>query len=181
VSDESARRALFRPEAVEHHARSMRAGSVLPLSPRGLAVPFWTLLALVAVGVAALCTVQADERARGVARVTGESEIAVYFPVAVTPDLHPGMTISLDGPGAGHAAARLVTVGPAVTGSVVRGIVGKGATPPGLDAAVTVTVRLIGAPSARAAATYRADVVLRRQPIVKLLVPGLRSLIGRRG
>jgi hypothetical protein len=174
-------RPLFRPEAVAHHARSARAGSVLGLSRRALAVPFWLLLAAVVAAACSLFVVHADERARGAARLSGTTEAVVYLPVAVAGDLRPGMVVRLARAGDPALSGRLLRIDEAVTGDAVARALGLATPPPGLDAAVAATVRLSSSPSATAPAVYRADVVLRRQPIGRLLVPGLKSLIGRRG
>lgn len=173
-------RELFRPEALAHHARSARAGSVLPLSRRGLALPFWLLVLSLVAAVTALVTVRADERARGAARVGPSPRIAVYFPVAVAADLRSGRTVVLRRAGNPTVQARLVGVGPAVTGSLVAQRLGTGGIPAGLDAAVTTTAVIAASHGQVAPGVYRAEIVLRRQPIARLLVPGFRSLVGRR-
>jgi hypothetical protein len=172
-------RALFRDEAIAHHARASRAGRVLPLSPRSLALPFWALVAVVALAVTALFTVPADERTRGEARVSAGPIVTVFFPVAVATELRPNMNIDMRGAGGRRLVARLDHVGEAVTAASVTEALGRRSLNPALTAAVAVTAHL--SDPRPTAGLYQAEVVLRRRPIAKLLVPGFRSLIGRRG
>jgi hypothetical protein len=118
-------RPLFRPEAVEHHARGRTERRVLDLAERRTAWAFRVVMVAVVAALVAAVTVHADESARGSATVRADGRsVTVLLPVGALRRLRPGLPVRVRV--AGHAVeGRVSSVGAPVAsgGSAVVPVV----------------------------------------------------------
>ncbi|MDQ1711735.1 MAG: hypothetical protein QOE45_1185 [Frankiaceae bacterium] len=94
------RRPLFRPEAVEHHARGATERRILDLGERRTAWFFRFLLLLLATLLLVAFTVRADESAKGTTTVVGDGRAAaLVLPIGALRRLAPGqqVRVTVDG------------------------------------------------------------------------------------
>ena len=153
---------LFRAEAVEHHARSQHGGRVADVAHQRTAHASWALAAAVVVAVAAGCLVRADESAQGPIQTTGPGVVAlVPAAAAQSGGLHSGLPATVRRAGATRRAT-VVDVGTPVAGAAGREVI-----------PVTLAVDHPGT------GPGHAVIRLRRRAIITLLVPSLRSVVGR--
>lgn len=144
-------RPLFRPEAVEAHARGRGVADDegLELKEGRTAWSFRLLLFALALAIVVAFTVKVDQTARGRAEVRGNSAV-VLVPAGVLPRLRPGQLVVLNG--AEGRVTRVPTGDDAMAGED-----GKAVVP------VTATF-------AEAPAPGKATVVLSRQTLANLLM-----------
>lgn len=93
------KRPLFRPEAVEHHARAKVGNRTLELRERRVAWLFRALLAALAVAVLLAFTIRTETEAHGAAVVGRDGRRATVF-IARTDRLTDATTVTLDVGGA---------------------------------------------------------------------------------
>lgn len=154
-------RPLFRPEAVEHHARGLVVGQrKLDLTDKTTTRAFRLLLLLFAAALAAAFTIQADESARGAAQVGGR-QATIMLPIGALPRLEAGQLVRVR-VGDGWVQGRVLSINRPVAG------------PP---AAVPVLAVL----DAEVPQGEEVDAVVRldRHSIVAMLLPRLKSMFGR--
>jgi hypothetical protein len=108
-------RPLFRPEAVEYHARGRSEGKPLDLGERRTGWAFRGLVAVVVLALLAAFTLHADVSTKGTGRVTAATTATLLLPAGALRRLHPGQRVRLD-LGARHATGEVVTVGQPVAG-----------------------------------------------------------------
>jgi hypothetical protein len=90
-------RPLFRPEAVEAHARGRGVDDEgLELKERRTTWAFRLLVLALVATIAAGFMVQVDETARGQATVAGRNAV-INLPVAAGPRVRPGQPVTLNG------------------------------------------------------------------------------------
>ncbi len=92
-------RPLFRPEAVEYHARGRGADDVqLDLTARGLAWWFRGLAALLVIATVVVFAVRVDETTRGEAFVGPDGRaVTVVVPVGAISRVRPGQAVRYGG------------------------------------------------------------------------------------
>ncbi|HVF03795.1 MAG TPA: hypothetical protein VNA20_03050 [Frankiaceae bacterium] len=103
------KRPLFRPEAVEHHARAKVGNRTLDLRERRVAWLFRGLLVALAAAVALAFTIRTETQARGPAVVDRDGRRATVF-VARTDRLADARTVTLD-VGGTEVTGRITGVG----------------------------------------------------------------------
>ena len=142
------KRPLFRPEAVEYHAKARTSGRTLDLKERRTVWVFrGTLLALLAIVLLAF-TITAETTAHGVAAVTGSEAHVV---VGDTRRVKPGQEVTVE------------VGGTTLEGTVVR--VGTDQT-----TRLPVVVVALTSPAPGGSAEGTARIRLGRTPIAKLLM-----------
>ena len=126
------KRPLFRPEAVEHHAKARTGGRPLDLRERRTTWLFRGLLAAVALAIGLAFAIPAETAAHGVAVVGPRGSDATLS--GMDPRrIEPGQEVVLDlGPGTGDIAGSVESVGPQVRIALSR------PAPPGARGDVTV-------------------------------------------
>lgn len=154
-------RPLFRPEAVEHHARGLVTNRrQLDLSSRTTTSAFRLLLLLIAVALVAAFTIRTDESARGGAVSTGR-ETTVLVPIGALPRLRPGQVVRVK-VGDRTVEGRITSLGSPTAGP-----------PPAVPARASFDTEI-------PAGSYPEAVVrLERHTIAEMLLPRLKSLFGR--
>lgn len=152
-------RPLFRPEAVEHHARGLVTNRrQLDLSNRTTTRAFQVLVLGIVAALVAAFTIRADESARGTA-TDRNGAVVVLVPIGALPKLRPGQLVK-------------VTVGDRVLEGHVTQVGSPVAGPP---AAVPVTTSIR---SELPDDPPEAVVRLNRRAIAEILLPGLRGFFG---
>lgn len=152
-------RPLFRPEAVEHHARGLVTNRrQLDLSNRTTTRSFQLLVLFIVAALVALFTVEADESTRGPARLENGS-VVVLVPIGAAPRLRPGQPVTLD-VGGRVLTGQITRIGAAVAGP-----------PPVVPVTTTIRTELSGPPP-------EAVVRLERRKIADILLPGLGEFFG---
>jgi hypothetical protein len=162
---------LFRPQAVANHELGWDDGPQLDLADRPTRWGFrLVLVALVLVGIAAV-TVHATESAEGTAVVQpGGRTALVGLPYGALSELRSGLPVLLRLDSGGEVAGEITSVGGVVlTNHDARG---KG------RAVVAVDVRLTTNAALPIGLHGVATVRLARSPVITLLLPGLRRLMG---
>lgn len=183
---------LFRAEALEHHsAAGLREGSWLRIFPRWMGATFWLLAGLVSASLAYVLFGTVDQHVSGpaVVRVSGRAAaVTALLPGQHRLLLRPGLPLSLKLPGYDQAP-RLLEV--AAVGDVIGpqeawrrlGPEVAGAVPLS-GPVVLVQARLPGPVFEADGGTHAlydgmwgtAEVRVRSQPLLPLLVPGLKAL-----
>ena len=127
------KRPLFRPEAVEYHAKARTGGRVLDLKERRTMWLFRGLLAVVGVALALAFTVQAETKAHGVATVDARGGSATLA-IVDTRRIKPGQDVVVDLDGREIAGNVETVEAPVVTVAL------SGQAPPGARGEATVTI-----------------------------------------
>ena len=157
---------MFRPEALEHRAKTQVAGDVVRAGPRWAERAFWLLLALVVAALVAGTLIRIDRYVTAPSTVGAYGRVRLLVPATAARSLEPGSTVDVGG-----------------TRAEVRSISPQELDPAqvkerfGLDVAVpsvAVTTTLTGGN----AAVGTGRVSTGSQPVITALVPGLDALLG---
>jgi hypothetical protein len=178
------RPSLFRREALQFRAGQPRHGGVLRIDASWTRWSYWTVLALVAAGVAVSAMARTSETTSGRARINVQQRTFVALvPDAASSDLRRGQLVrlQLDGPGRRVLAARVLRAGVADQARLRRAGFASSSQPAMLvtgllerDADVT-SLRSSSPPEGRAV------VVLRSQRILGLFLRQARGMLGTGG
>lgn len=176
--------ALFREEALKHHQLGLRSeGDVLRADPGWMRWTYRLLLAALAAGLLFSLLARVGEYAAGpaVVHLKGRPEVIAFVPVEYRPLLEPGMPLRLELQGYRYVSQHLVV------DSVADEV-----EPPGVmrlnGPVVRVSARLPAAgfeADGRLIRYYdgmlgRAEVRLRSERMLVVLVPALKALFERR-
>jgi hypothetical protein len=177
------RTSLFRREALEFRAGKPRHGGVLRIDAPWTRWSYWTVLALLAAGVAVSALVRTSETTSGRARIdVQQRSFVALVPDAASRDLRRGQLVrlQLDGPGRQVLAARVIRAEVAGRARLRRAGFASSSQP-----AMLVTGQLerhadvtsLRSPPPEA----RAVVVIRSQRILGLFLRQARGMLGTGG
>jgi hypothetical protein len=165
VADES-EPMMFRPEALEHRARSEVPGGVVRIGPRWADRAFWLLLVLVLAAFVAGTQIRIDRYATGPTAVTRNGRVLILVPASLAVALEPGGDAFL-----GSTQVRVTSIahralGPSEVGNRF-----------GVDVAVPSVAVETSRPD-RGSNSGTGRVLIGSDPVLVALVPGLDALLG---
>ena len=147
---------LFRREALEFHTGQQRPDGVLRVDASWTRWAYWLVLALLVAGVTVTATAHISETTSGPALIdVQERSFVALVPGAAAPDLQPGQTVRLDGPGLG---------GPPLSARVLKA-----------EVADQAAIRQAGFPSSSQPAVLVKGVLERHDGVTALSSPPRRD------
>ncbi len=188
---------VFREEALEHHIRNWdQQGEVLKTLPTWLRTSYWVMLALVVVGLFGTIVAKFNVYASGPAVIRAHATPAVgydliaFLPNSYAGQVHPGMAMCLkvSGESSRNCNVPISRVGPEVLDPT------EAARYMGRDDAADFSVSgrviivrgsLPGADTGSAPSPYHdgmtgeAEVSVRSESAIVVLIPGLRKIFGK--
>lgn len=153
-------RPLFRPEAVEHHARGLVTNRrQLDLSNKTTTRAFYGLLLLIALALFAALSIEANESARGAAESDDQGNVVVLVPIGAAQRLRLGQPVTIDHDGR-ELSGTVVSAGEPLAG------------PPAVVPVTTSIRAQLG--DARPEAVIRLD----RRRVAYIVLPPLERIFG---
>jgi hypothetical protein len=166
---------IFRAEALRSRQAQPVPERTRRPAPRWIGWAYWTLLALVAAGLAAGALIRAGDVARGPAVIRGGALEAVV-PAVYAADLHPGLKLQVTLGGRAPVTVTLTATGPqvadaAAADALLRIKVGQPGPAPG----ALLVLRAAAPKRAEQGATGTVSVQVSERPLIVTLVTGLAS------
>jgi hypothetical protein len=178
------RPSLFRQEALEFRAGGPRQGGVLRIEPPWTGWLYWIVLGLVVAGVVVTATARTSETTSGPALINlQERTFVALVPDAASADLQRGQRVHLqvDGLQGRPVAARVFRAEVADQAGVRRAGFASSSQPAMLVTGFLAPHGEVASSPSSARHKGRADVVLRSQRVLNLLLRQLRGMLGGGG